>query len=81
MLVGDQDGNLHYLENNGSTAIPSFTARTGTADPFDGIDVGIDNVPTFLDVNGDGLVDLVFGERGGKLFYFENSGSAIVPFL
>ena len=31
---------------------PNFTARSGTANPFDGIDVG-SNVPTFLDVNGD----------------------------
>lgn len=35
--------------------------------------------PTFADLNGDGLNDLVFGLLNGRIHYYQNSGTASVP--
>ena len=40
LVVGEEDGVLNYYENVGSAASPIYVAVTGTASPFDGIDVG-----------------------------------------
>ena len=39
-VVGANDGTLHYFENTGTAIAPAFTARTGAANPFNGVDVG-----------------------------------------
>ena len=59
------------IENTGSTTSPIFIARTGTDNPFNAIDVGSHSAPTFSDVDGDGLVDMLVGDSGGNLLYFE----------
>jgi hypothetical protein len=50
-------------------------AVTGASNPFNSINVGQINVPTFIDVNKDGNMDLVVGEGGGTLKYYENNGN------
>ena len=40
LVVGEFDGNLNYYENTGTASAPTYTARTGTANPWNGIDVG-----------------------------------------
>ena len=78
-VVGEYDGNLNYFENTGSAIAPAFTERTGAANPFDGVDVGIDSTPSFADLDGDGDLDAAVGESNGTLNYFENTGSATAP--
>ena len=78
-LVGEFNGNLNYFENTGSALAPAFTARTGAANPFDGVDVGSDSTPSFADLDGDGDLDAVVGASDGTLHYFENTGSALAP--
>ncbi|WP_353929307.1 cadherin-like domain-containing protein [Okeanomitos corallinicola TIOX110] len=71
-VVGEFNGNLNYFENTGSTTAPIYVEQTGTNNPFDGIAVGSISTPTFADVDGDGDLDAVVGERYGSLNYFEN---------
>lgn len=74
MVVGDETGQLFLFLNNAGAGNPiNLTLNT----PFYfGIDIGQFSYPAFYDVNKDGLVDLVVGERSGNLNYFENKGTA-----
>ncbi|MDO9527125.1 MAG: FG-GAP-like repeat-containing protein [Gemmobacter sp.] len=70
-VVGNRLGTLTSLRNDGG----SFTVLAGAANPFDGIDVGFNSAPAFVDLDGDGDLDAVVGEQFSTLFTFENNGS------
>ena len=78
-VVGENGGTLHYFANTGSASAPAFTARTGAANPFNGVDLGYLSAPSFADLDGDGDLDAVVGAYDGALRYFENTGTAIAP--
>ena len=54
LVVGEWDGELIYIENTGTSTAPVFVRRTGSANPFDGIDVGDDSAPALGDLDNDG---------------------------
>ena len=72
LVVGAYDGTLRSFANNGAGG---FSALTGAANPFNGIDVGSDSAPSFVDLDGDGDLDLVVGESRGTLRSFANNGA------
>ena len=74
LVVGKADGTLLYLENTGSKTNPSFTERTGSDNPFDGVDVGDNSSPAIVDAFGDGALDVVVGAADGSLAFFTDSG-------
>ncbi|MBN3909063.1 MAG: VCBS repeat-containing protein [Nostoc sp. NMS1] len=78
-IVGERDGTLFYYKNTGTATNPTYTQQTGTANPFNGIDVGYLSAPTFADIDGDGDLDAIVGERDGTLFYYKNTGTATNP--
>ena len=78
-VVGERNGTLKYFLNTGSATAPVFSEQTGAANPFNGIDVGFDPVPTLADLDGDGDLDAVVGGNYGALFYFLNTGGANAP--
>ena len=57
LLVGErEDGKLNYMENTGTSMAPVFVARIGSANPFDGKDVGYESKPALADLDGDGTL-------------------------
>ena len=71
LVVGASDGTLHLYDNNDADA--GFTELTGAANPFDGIDVGSDAAPSFVDLDADGDLDLVVGMRNGEFVTYDNN--------
>jgi hypothetical protein len=79
MILGDINGFLHLFTNTaGAGNEASFTL---TQLQYASIDVGSFCHPQLVDLNGDGLLDLVVGrsESRGEILYFENTGTAQVP--
>ena len=77
MILGDKDGILHYYLNNGTTPATFTLAPNGFN--FQNIDVGTNSFPFLADINNDGLLDLIIGERYGYIYYYQNTGSATNP--
>jgi hypothetical protein len=71
---------ITLTDSAGASAIAplSFTERTGSASPFDGLDVGNTAKPSFADLDGDGDLDAIVGAPG-DFKYFENVGTASAP--
>lgn len=87
LLLGCGGSNMPSQSSlNGMLLLMKNTAPPNTAPYFEtpvfgyqGIDVGQNSAPCLYDVNGDGLKDLIIGEKLGKLNYYVNSGTAQQP--
>jgi hypothetical protein len=77
MLCGEKTGSLLYFENTAGAGMPAVFANPVVS--YQGIDVGDAAAPAFVDINGDGLFDLVCGKKNGMLSYYRNTGSASNP--
>ena len=70
LIVGDADGKLHLFSNIGGG---NFQLST----PFyQNIDIGQFAKPQLVDVNRDGLTDLIIGEQDGTINFLPNSGAS-----
>jgi flagellar hook assembly protein FlgD len=80
LLIGDRYGKVTHYKNTGSKTAPQWTL-VGPLQDAGGKEIngGLYAAPTFADVNGDGLSDLLIGDYYGKVTHYENTGSAIVP--
>ncbi len=88
-VVGGKLGWFLYYENIGDEMTPNLVARTGGANPFNGLRVdGADegngliqyeSSPFLIDWDGDGDLDLFSGNQISTVQYFENIGSPTNP--
>ncbi len=79
MLIGNKAGNLYYFQNIAAAGNPAqFTLAVGGIN-YQSIDVGTNSTPQLVDVDLDGLVDLLIGELFGKIYYYHNTGTATNP--
>ena len=77
MVVAERGGSLFFYRNEapaGQTAL--FVKVNGY---FDGVKLLSDPAPFLCDVDGDGVIDLLLGEKQGRVFYFRNYGTAASP--
>lgn len=81
MIIGDVNGNLYFMRNTSGGPVAQFQMAPAPMNGDDGtaIDVGANATPQLFDLDGDGLLDLVVGERSGNLNYYRNSGNAQAP--
>jgi hypothetical protein len=79
LIIGIESGKLYFFEN---TAGAGNIATFATVIPdYQGIDAGQNAAPLLVDINRDGLIDLLVGEKSGTVTYHENSGTANNPFF
>lgn len=77
LILGRENGTLVLFQNNGSTFVNptvNLTDNTNTT-----IQTGGFSFPQLFDLNNDGLLDLIIGNRTGKLLYYENTGTSTSP--
>jgi hypothetical protein len=81
LIVGLENGTLAYYKNNGSSAIPNYNSAITNLTDANGniISVGQYAAPQLFDLNRDNRLDLIIGEKTGKLFYYENIGTSSTP--
>lgn len=84
MMMGTNDGKLHYFRNIASTgAMAHFVLISANFKNSMGrtIDVGDCAIPQIVDMDGNGTNDLVIGMRGGKLAYYRHTGTTPIPVM
>ena len=87
-IDGDGDQDLVLGVNSGELLLFTNSAGAGNTADFSGgatplqyaggeaIDVGVAATPQFFDVDGDGILDLLVGEKNGNINYIKNNGTA-----
>jgi len=78
LIMGDQDGTLHYFLNDAPAGQPANFVLTETSLKDNNdliIDVGQFSIPQLIDLNEDGLNDLIIGEYNGNINYYQNVGT------
>jgi hypothetical protein len=72
LFVGNAAGKLAFYRNIGNRYLAMF--RLESPDVL-GASLGLNLVPTFADVNGDGLPDLTLGNEAGEVYLLYNQGT------
>lgn len=77
LVCGNSKGKFVYCENTADIGKPAeFVLR----DPaWFNIDIGDFSAPCLFDIDNDGLIDLISGNKNGTLTFFKNIGNLQVP--
>lgn len=77
LIVGEESGTLFFSENKAGANQP-LSMETPISS-WKNIQAGSSCKPQIVDLNRDGLPDIVTGTRGGNMRYFENTGTKTQP--
>ncbi len=77
MIIGNEDGSLLLFKNQADRGSPPVFVLND--DNYQQIKVSSFSAPQLIDLNSNGLPDLVLGQQNGKLSYYENQGNAVNP--
>ena len=78
-LLTIRDSKPVYYKNTGTDNTPAFTETTGDNDPFKSITAAQFDTPYLVDVNNDGLIDMIAGSANGNIVYLKNTGTTETP--
>lgn len=77
LLAGTGNGKLVYFNNDATkSSIPNWLPKPFSTDT---IDVGSNAAPQLYDVDKDGKLDLLIGNKAGFVYYYHNFGSLSNP--
>lgn len=79
MIIGETTGYIHYYQNNAPVSPNTPAQFTLTSTQYFNIKENSFSAPFIIDLNQDGLNDIVCGSRLGKLNYYQNNGTASAP--
>lgn len=80
MVLGDSYGRIHWVENIagfGNTC--NFNIFKFNAFSISTASTSSHAYPQLIDVNRDGLLDLITGRHDGSLYYYRNNGTFNIP--
>lgn len=72
IVIGTYIGTVNLYKNLGTVMNPQYELRTKN---YGGMDIGSYANPQLVDINEDGLLDLLIGNESGQLYYYENEGT------
>jgi hypothetical protein len=75
MVLGTNSGLLYYFEKQAG-APDNYVYQSAL---LNGLHVGGYSSPQLIDLDRDGQLDLVVGNRSGNLYYFRNTGTKTTP--
>jgi len=79
MIIGETTGYIHYYQNTAPVAPNSPAQFVLTNTQYFNIKENSFSAPFIIDLNNDGLNDIVCGSRLGRLNYYQNTGTATSP--
>lgn len=77
LLCGNAKGKFIFLENTAGAGNPASFVLSDPA--YKDLDAGDFSAPALVDLDSDGLLDIVSGRRDGRLTYYHNLGPASSP--
>lgn len=81
LVVGNSTGQILAYQNTGTASTPVWTFLAILTDGANTLDVGSYAVPSYIDLSGDGVEDLVIGNSSGNLYVYLETGPTATTFV